>query len=56
MRVLKFLDRLLVEAVDLEKHLPKSRTEEVASLAKKKVETATIELEIFAGVLDAEGH
>ena len=54
--VFEFLDRLFVEAVDLEEHLPKSWAKEVAALAEEKVEAAAVEFEIFARVLDTEGH
>lgn len=54
--VLDFGDGLLVEAVDLEEHLPEAGAEEVASLAEEEVEGAAIELELVLEVLDAEGH
>lgn len=53
---LEFGDSFFIEAVDLEKHFPETRSEEVFSLCEEVVETASVKFQVISTVLDAEGH
>ncbi len=56
MRIRKFFDGLLVEAIDLEQHFPVADTKKIFALGEEEVEGAAVELHISGYVLHGKRH